>query len=82
MGSWEIDEGGDPYLFAGGRDVFAVEEGAGPVFDGFIVWNLWISVTLATVECCTTASCQFPASYGLSALQEAVLEVSYRRGYA
>ena len=45
-----VDEGRYAYRLAGGWDVFAVEEGAGPMFDGVVVWNLWVPVTLAAVK--------------------------------
>ena len=76
-----VDEGGDAYCFAGGWEVLAVEEGAGPILDGVIVWYFWILVTLAAVEGDTAACCQITTSYGLAAAEEAVLKVVYCRRY-
>ena len=76
-----VDDCGDAYRLAGGRDVFAIEEGAGPVFNGIVVWDFWVPVTLAAVEGDTTACCHRATSYSLAATEEAVFEVIYCRRY-
>ena len=76
-----VDEGGNAHRLARCGDVFVVEEGAGPILDGFIVWDFWIPVTVAAVEGYTAASCQLATSYGLAAAEEAVFKVFYCRRY-
>ena len=51
-----VDKWRNSHRLAGSRDVFAVEKGAGPVFDRLHIGDLWIPATLAAVKANAAAS--------------------------
>ena len=57
----------------------AVEEGAGPILDGVIVWDFGVPVSLAAVKSNTAVDGHSDVSYGLEAAKETVFEVVYGR---
>ena len=68
---------GDSYSFAGSWEVLAVEEGAGPIFDGIVVGDFGVSVSLAAVKSDTAADSHVAAGNSLAAAKEALFEVVY-----
>ena len=72
-----VDKGGNDHRLVGCRDIFVVEEGVGPILDGFIVRGLGVPITLVAVESDVAACHQLVTRYSLPTAQEAVFEVLY-----
>ena len=82
IGGGRVDEGRNAHRLAGCGKVFAVEEGAGPILDGVVVWDFGLPVSLAAVKSNAAVDGHGAAGCGLAAAEETMFEVVYGGRYA